>query len=191
MPTALLLIDIQRDYFPGGRMELEGSLPAAMQAQKILTAFREKKGALIHIQHLSVRPGATFFIPGTEGVQIHPKVQPLPGEMVIQKHFPNAFRDTPLLEYLKKEGIGHLIIAGMMTHMCVEATTRAAFDLGFRCTVIQDACATRALNFEEKVIPASQVQAAFLAALGAVYAKIVSAEDFISEKAAGGGISDV
>jgi nicotinamidase-related amidase len=179
MKTALLLIDLQNDYFPGGKMELEGSLQAGLQAQRVLTLFREKKRPLVHIQHLSVRPGATFFLPGTKGVEIQAGVHPLPGELVIQKFFPNSFRDTSLLEHLKKEEIGHLVIAGMMTHMCVEATTRAAFDYGFQCTVVHDACATKALSFGETPIPAAQVQAAFLAALGAVYAKIVSAEDYI------------
>lgn len=180
MNTALLLIDIQNDYFPGGKMELEGSLLAGEQAKKVLTFFRGKNWPLIHIQHLSARPGATFFIPGTEGVEIHPTVHPLTGELVIQKYFPNSFRNTPLLEALKKEEVDHLIIAGMMTHMCVEATTRAAFDHGFQCTVLHNACATRSLTFGDETVPARQVQAAFLAALGAVYAKIVSADDMIS-----------
>jgi nicotinamidase-related amidase len=180
MNPVLLLIDIQNDYFPGGKMELEGSLKASEQAKKVLTHFREKNWPMIHIQHLSARPGATFFIPGTEGVEIHESVRPLPEELVIQKTFPNGFRNTPLSDHLKKEGIEHLVITGMMTHMCVEATTRAAFDLGFQCTVVHNACATRSLTFGSDTVPARQVQAAFLAALGAVYAKIVSADDVIS-----------
>jgi nicotinamidase-related amidase len=178
--SALILIDIQKDYFPGGKMELEGSSEAGEKARKVLDVFRERNWPLVHIQHWSVRPGATFFIPETEGVEIHPVVQPLPGEPVVTKYFPNAFRETSLLESLKKEGIEHLVIAGMMTHMCVEATTRAAFDLGFPCTVVHDACATRALSFGGTVVPAPQVQAAFLAALGSVYAKIIGAEEYIS-----------
>ena len=155
--TALILIDLQNDYFPEGRMELEGSPEAVEQAQKLLLFFREKNRPLIHIQHLSARPGATFFIPGTEGVEIHSQVRPLPGELVIQKVFPNGFRNTPLLEHLKKEGITNLVIAGMMTHMCVDATARAAFDHGFQCTVVHNACATRALSFGEVTVPARQV----------------------------------
>jgi nicotinamidase-related amidase len=181
MDTALLLIDLQKDYFPGGKMELEGSLKAVEAAKKILTHFRGKKRPIVHIQHLSVRPGATFFLPGTDGAEIHPQVQPLPSETVIQKAFPNSFRNTDLLDYLKKEEIRHLVLAGMMTHMCLEATVRAAFDLGFQCTVVHDACATRALSFGDITVPAVQVQAAFLAALGSVYAKIVSVEDYILE----------
>jgi nicotinamidase-related amidase len=180
MNSALLLIDIQNDYFQGGRMELEGSLEASIQAKKLLTLFRRGNQPVVHIQHLSVRPGAVFFLPGTEGVEIHPNVRPLPGEPIVQKHYPNSFRDTPLLDHLREKSIDHVVIVGMMTHMCVDATTRAAFDLGFQCTVVSDACATRALSFEEETVPARQVQTAFLSALEGVYARIVSTNELIS-----------
>ncbi|MBI5237608.1 MAG: isochorismatase family protein, partial [Deltaproteobacteria bacterium] len=111
---------------------------------------------------------------------IHDNVAPLQGEAFIQKNFPNSFRNTPLLDHLRSGGIDHVMIVGMMTHMCVDATTRAAFDHGLQCTVVSDACATRTLNFKGKAVPAEQVHAAFLAALNGVYAKVVSAEDLIS-----------
>jgi nicotinamidase-related amidase len=176
----LLLVDIQNDYFPGGRMVLEGSPEAAEQAKRVLSRFREKDWPVVHIQHLSVRPGATFFIPETEGVEIHAAVKPVGDEPLVQKHFPNSFRDTDLAERLRACGADHLVIAGMMTHMCVDATTRAAFDLGFQCTVLHDGCATRELSFGEVTVPARQVHAAFLAALAMVYASVVSAEEWLS-----------
>jgi nicotinamidase-related amidase len=179
MTTALLLIDLQNDYFPGGKMELEGSIEASLQAGKLLAFFREKHLPLVHIQHLATRPGATFFVPGTEGVKIHQNVDPLPGEIIIQKNFPNSFRNTPLLDHLKEKQVDQVVICGMMTHMCVDATTRAAFDYGLECTVIHDACATRALTFGEQTVRAAQVHAAFLAALGFVYAKVTSAPEFL------------
>ncbi len=181
MNTALLLIDIQNDYFPGGKMELEGSVQAGACAKRMLTFFRERKMPVVHIQHISAQPGATFFLPETAGVKIRANVTPGPDEKVIQKHYPNSFRETALLENLKRIGVNNLVICGMMTHMCVDATTRAAFDHGFLCTVVGDACATRALSFGDKVIPAAHVHGAFLAALGAVYAKIVTTDDFISQ----------
>ena len=180
MNTALLLIDIQNDYFPGGKMELEGSPEASEKTKQVLSLFRKKGLPVVHVQHISVRPGASFFISGTEGVEIRANVKPLLNEPVIRKHYPNSFRDTSLLEHLKGEDITHVVIAGMMTHMCVDATTRAAFDYGFQCTVLHDACATRGLSFNEDIVPARQVHAAFLAALGAVYAKIISTDDFIA-----------
>jgi nicotinamidase-related amidase len=179
MTTALLIIDIQNDYFPGGKMEVEGSVEASLRAKQLLAAFREAKMPIIHVQHISAYPGATFFLPETEGVRINDNVAPLSGETVIQKNFPNSFRNTPLLEELKKQDVQHVVIGGMMTHMCVDATARAAFDYGLQCTVVSDACATRTLAFGELVVPAGQVHAAFLAALKGIYAKVVTAEDLI------------
>ena len=172
MKPALIIIDIQNDYFPGGKMELEGSPEASLQAAKLLASFRAKGLPLVHIQHVSNRPGASFFLPGTEGVNIHANVAPAAGETVVQKHFPNSFRETKLLEHLHGLGADHLVIAGMMTHMCVDATTRAAFDLGFSCSLAHDACATRALAFGDERVPAAQVHAAFVAALAGLYAKV-------------------
>ncbi|MBE0612440.1 MAG: cysteine hydrolase [Burkholderiales bacterium] len=184
MKPALIVIDIQNDYFPGGKMELEGSAQAGAQAAKLLDAFRKKGLPLVHVQHLSTRPGAGFFVPDTEGANIHSCVAPLSGETVVQKNFPNSFRGTPLLEILRGSDIDHLVIAGMMTHMCVDATTRAAFDLGFSCSLAHDACATRAVAFGDQSVPAAQVHVAFLAALNGLYAKVQSTATLAGEFAA-------
>lgn len=176
MTQALLIVDIQNDYFPGGAMELEGSLLAGAKAGQLLKAFRHKSSPVIHIQHVSTRPGATFFLPNTRGAEIHDSVAPQPGETVIQKHYPNSFRETPLLEHLKQLGVTELVIAGMMTQLCIDTTTRAAADLGFQCWLAHDACATRAQSFDGVTVPAAQVQTAFLAALNGAFAKVQSVE---------------
>lgn len=180
MNQALLIIDIQNDYFPGGAMELAGSPAAGVQAGKLLRAFRQKGRAVIHIQHLSTRPGATFFLPDTPGAQIHQSVAPNAGETVCQKNYPNSFRETPLFEHLRKNQITQLVIAGMMTQMCVDSSTRAAADLGFQCVLAHDACATKALSFGGKTVPAESVQTAFLASLNGLFAKVQSAEEICS-----------
>ena len=180
MKSALILIDIQNDYFPGGAMELAGMTQAAARAGELLAAFRQARRPIFHVQHLAPGPGATFFRPDTPGVEINESVRPLPGEAVARKQYPNAFRDTGLLEVLQGAGVEEVIICGAMSHMCVDATTRAAFDFGFRCTVIHDACATRDLAFEGLTIPAAQVHGAFMAALGMRYARVLALKDFRS-----------
>jgi len=172
MKKALLIVDIQNDYFPGGRMQLEGSEAASLRAGALLAAFRERRMPIFHIQHVSVRPGATFFLPGTDGIKIHANVAPAGNEPVVQKHFPNAFRETPLLDSLRQSGIQEVVIAGMMTHLCIDATTRAASDLGFKCMLAHDACATRALSFGDTRVPAEQVHCSFLSALNGAYAAV-------------------
>ena len=98
---------------------------------------------------------------------------PAPGEPVITKHFPNSFGRRNLLDRLRNDGVEQLVIAGAMSHMCIDATTRAAFDLGFRCIVVEDACATRDLEFKGEKIKARDVHGAFMAALKMVYAEVL------------------
>lgn len=179
MKPALLLVDIQQDYFPNGRMEVVGAVEASHVAKRLLDRFRKNNLPIVHIQHIAARPGATFLLPKTEGISFHENVTPLPGEAVIKKHFPNSFRDTELEEYLLSKGIKDLVICGMMSHMCIDATTRAAFDKGYACIVAYDACATRNLAFHGLDIPASHVHGAYMAALGAVYAKVLSTAEII------------
>ncbi len=126
MTTAIVLIDLQNDYFSGGAMELVGANAAVAQARALLDAFRERSLPVFHVQHIAERPGATFFLPGTPGVDIHADVAPSAGELVVTKHFPSSFRETTLLERLRGAGVSKLVIAGMMTHMCVDTTVRAA-----------------------------------------------------------------
>lgn len=179
MNTALLMIDIQNDYFPNGRMPLDKSTDACVKAQEILHACRAKQLPVIHVQHISTRPDAVHFLPCTKGVEFHPDVAPLKGETIVKKHYPNSFKDTSLLNHLTKQKINHLVVVGMMTHMCIDATVRAAYDLGFSITVLHDACATKSLEFNSMVIPAQSVHNAFLAALQPMYANVMSSKDFL------------
>lgn len=146
--TALLLLEIQNDYFPNGRIPLEKSLEASTKAQTVLHAFRDKKSPIIHVQHISTQPDATYLLPCTKGAEFYSSVQPDKNEIIVKKHYPNSFKDTTLLNQLIKNQINHLVICGMMTHMTVDATVRAAYDLGFSCTVLHDGCATRQLEFK-------------------------------------------
>jgi nicotinamidase-related amidase len=181
--TALVIIDIQNDYFPGGTMELVSADEAASKAANILSYFRREEMPVIHVQHIALQEGATFFLPNTKGAEIHKSVTPLKTEKVITKNFPNSFRDTELLDYLKENNISKLILCGMMTDVCVDSTTRAAMDFGFENTIITDAVTTRNREFNGKVIPAEQVTESYLSglnALGGLYAKLESSEKYIN-----------
>jgi nicotinamidase-related amidase len=178
--TALLLIDIQNDYFPGGAMELVGQEAAAAQAARLLGSFRAKGLPVFHVQHLATRPGATFFVAGTSGAAIHASVAPASGETLVTKNFPSAFRGTTLHEALRAAKVEQLVVAGMMTHMCVDTTVRAAADLGYTCSLAQDACATRELAFGGERIAAAQVQLAYLAALNGSFASVRPADELLA-----------
>lgn len=174
---ALIIIDIQNDYFPGGKFTLDNSEKSGTKAAQVLNYFRGKGLPVIHIQHISIKEGAFFFLPGTEGVKIHECVKPLEDETVVLKNFPNSFLQTNLDSVLKKLGAEELVICGMMSNMCVDATARAAADTGYKCTVAHDACCGASLEFEGVKAGSAEVHAGFMASLGMFYAQMVSADE--------------
>lgn len=180
MNTALIVIDIQNDYFPGGKCELVNPEQAAQVAKKLLEHFRGSDLPVVHIQHLMPQQrGLPFLVEGTSGSEIHASVKPLDDETVIQKQFPNAFQHTRLHEHLQQNDIQHLVICGMMTHMCVSATSRIAMELGYQVTVVEEATATRDLLLMGKRVAAEIVQTGNLAALHGTVANVVGIDAFL------------
>ena len=177
MGRALVIVDIQKDYFPGGAHPLAAPEAAARAARRVLDAFRASGDPIVHVRHVWDEEEATFMRPETEGVEIHPEVAPAEDELVITKEFPNSFRETALEDELRARRVDSVVVCGMMTSMCVDATVRAAVDLGFDTTVVHDACATCDLQFDGRTVPAAEVHSAFLAALGDGYATVVSSDE--------------
>ncbi|HVI45939.1 MAG TPA: cysteine hydrolase family protein [Chitinophaga sp.] len=177
---ALIIIDVQNDYFKGGKMELVNPEGAADNIRRVLERSRQKNIPVIYIKHVATDPAAGFLVVNTPGIEINQKVAPVAGEKIITKQYPNSFRETELQEYLQKNGITDLTITGMMTHACVDATTRAAKDLGYNCTVIADACATRDLEVNGEKVDALQVQKALMGALAFYYAAVVTTDQFLN-----------
>jgi nicotinamidase-related amidase len=168
--TALLIIDIQNFYFAGGSSELVNPIPASLNAQKLLSHFRNTNQLVIHVKHGDGK-----------GAEIQSNVTPLAGEKVIVKREVNSFLNTDLLDYLHKNGIKRLVLCGMQTNMCLEGATRAASDYGFDCTVIHDACAAKNLVFEGKTVKAEDVHLTALVTLKA-YAKVMSTDEYLGRE---------
>jgi len=179
--TALIIVDVQNDYFKGGKMELVGMEEASKNCQLVLEHFRSKNLPLVHVQHFCVEEGATFFLPKTEGAEIHENVKPKEGETLVTKNYPSSFRETKLQEILQNLNIKDLVIVGAMSHMCIDTTTRAACDLGYNCTVLHDACATRDLEFNGAIAKAKDVQVAYMAALGWGFARVISTQEYLKQ----------
>jgi len=179
MKKALIIIDMQNDYFCGGNMELQNIDEALNRTNELINFAREQKHKIYFIQHLSTREGATFFIPNTKGVKLNSKLD-ISNDMIIDKKYPNSFRDTTLKEELDKENINNLIICGAMTHMCIDTTVRAGFDLGYKITLANDACATRDLQFKDMTIKADDVHHSFMSALGSVFCEVKDTVEIIS-----------
>ena len=179
MARALVVIDIQNDYFPGGRNELVGADDAAARAAEVLAGFRERGEQVVHLQHVWDAPDAEFFAPGTPGVEINPAVAPAGDEAVVQKAFPNGFQHTDLEQRLRAGDAEQLVLCGMMTSMCVDASARASADLGFGTSIAFDACAAPDLQSGDEVIPGATVHKAVLAALGSMVADVRPTSEII------------
>jgi nicotinamidase-related amidase len=177
---ALIVVDIQNDYFPQGKWPLAGADAAADNAARLIAAFREAGDSVVHIRHEFTSADAPFFTPGSDGAKLHTKVLNRADEPVVLKHFVNSFRETELQAILDEQGIKELVVVGSMSHMCVDGITRAAADLGYAVTVIHDACASRDLEFNGLTVPAAHVHAAFMSALGFAYASVVSTDQFLT-----------
>jgi nicotinamidase-related amidase len=181
---ALVLIDVQNDYFPGGKWPLSGMESAADNAARVLDAARGAGDVVVHVRHEFTGADAPFFVAGSEGARIHSKVLGRGNEPVVLKHHVNSFRETDLKAILDSHGVDEVVLCGAMSHMCVDAGVRAASDLGYKCVVVHDACATRDQEFAGTVVPAADVHAAFMAALQFGYAKLVSTEEYVANTAA-------
>lgn len=175
--TALLLVDLQNDYFPGGAYPLAGAEEAEANAVLLLSAARGAGVPVVHVLHVSEYPGATFFLPGTAGAEARGSLAPARGEEVVVKRHVNSYRGTDLRERLERLGVRRLVIAGMQTHLCLESAVRASADLGYECVVAHDACATRDLAFGGVAVPAAHVHAAILDGLDGPFATVVPARE--------------
>lgn len=167
--TALIIIDIQDFYFPGGAAELVEPEKAAEQAGLVLEYFRKNDGLVIHVKH-KVKAGG----------EIYKTVVPIDGEKVFTKSEVSCFNGTGLNDFLESKSIKDVVLVGMQTHMCLEGGTRAAYDLGYKCTVIADACATRDLKYGETTVKAADVHASTLATLKS-YANVVGLDEYLNQ----------
>ena len=169
--SALIMVDCQNTY-RHGIMQLTNVEAAILEAQKLLNMARDLNIPIIHIQH-DAGIGSPYDVTAEIG-QISSEVAPKNGENVITKNYPNAFIATPLEAQLKALGIENVVLAGFMTHMCINSTARGAFNLGFKPTVVASACATRSLiGPQGKVIEAQTMHDSALAAVRDLFAVVV------------------
>ena len=177
---AVIVVDLQNEYLPTGKLALAGIHDALNNAARVIADARTKGDMVVNIRHESPDPDVPFFKRGTDGVQIHESVAPAQGEPVIVKNFPNSFLKTNLKEMLEAKEIEEVTVVGAMSHMCIDATTRAASDFGYKTTVVHDACATRDLEFLGETVPAAQVHTALMSALAFGYASVVTTDEYLA-----------
>lgn len=175
---AVIVVDLQNEYWPEGGFALENIEGAAANAARVIAQARKAGDLVVNVRH--EKPGGPIFVPGSRGAEINECVTPAEGEPVITKNSPNSFRATGLKDLLDEKGIEEVVVIGAMSHMCVDATVRAANDFGYRTVTVHDACATRNLEFNGVTVPAAHVHAAMMSSFGFAYGEVISTDDFLA-----------
>jgi nicotinamidase-related amidase len=180
--TALVLVDFQGDYFDPAKLPIPGGPAAAGQAARLIAAFDAAGAKVVHVRHLAGSPAAPLFAPGSPGAEIVAAVRPKAGHEVMSKGLPSSFVNTELDTRLRSAGIDTVVVAGLMTHMCVDATARDAMSRGYKVIIAADACATRDLPGPDggEAIAADTIHRATLAALADRFADVMRAEELAS-----------
>ena len=152
---AIVVVDLQNEYWPDGGLPLENIEGAAANAARVIAHAREAGDLVVNVRH--EMPGGPIFLPGSDEAAIAAVVAPAEGEPVVTKNHPNSFRETGLKDLLDQQAIDEVVVLGAMSHMCIDATVRAAHDLGYRTVTVHDACATRDMEFDGATVPAAHV----------------------------------
>ncbi|MBA1228529.1 cysteine hydrolase [Pseudomonas viridiflava] len=180
MKQGLIVVDLQNEYSPTGKLPLTGIEAAVAKAARVIAHARHAGVPVFHIRHESEGAGDGIFVKGSNGAQIQSAVAPLNEEPVAVKKYINAFRETDLKHQLDAAGVEEVVVIGAMSHMCIDAVVRAAADMGYPVTVLHDACATLDLSFNGVDVPAAHVHAAMMAAFEFGYAKVTSVDDYLT-----------
>ena len=180
MKRGLIVVDLQNEYLPTGKLPLFGIETAVAKAARVIDHARKNNTPVFHIRHVSAGADAPIFVQGSTGVEVIPAVAPAGDEPVIVKHHINAFRETDLKQQLEAHGVDEVVVIGAMSHMCIDAVVRAAADMGWPVSVLNDACATLDLAFGDVTVSAAQVHATMMAAFEFGYARVISVDDYLS-----------
>ncbi|KAG1465225.1 hypothetical protein G6F56_004931 [Rhizopus delemar] len=179
---ALIVVDVQNEYFPGGKLPLSSPVETTEACAQLIKKFRQEEKEVVFIQHVTkgkLEGIVPFFLPETHGIEIHDSIKPLPTEKLIVKHESSSFVNTDLKEYLVSKGIKKLIVVGMMVHNCVNATVYSGVDEGFDCIVVEEAVDTFDQPLNGKIIKAEQIKESFLAGIQFAYSKVYKLQDVL------------
>ena len=174
---ALIVIDMQNMYFMEGPYRLSCPEQAAANAAKVITKFRREQHPIIHIQHMFQGRASQEELMYLR--EFHELVKPIKGEIIIPKNYPSAFLGTGLQEKLQELQADELVIIGMMTHMCIDTTVRAAQDYHYPVTVIADACTTKDLEWKGHKLPADVVHNSIMASLAGRFADVYDVTEYL------------
>lgn len=178
MNRALLVIDVQNEYFTG---VLPITHPTG-HLERVLAAMDAAAGKMpvVVVQHHFPDPSMPFFQKGTPGWELHPEIKARPHDLLVEKTMPGSFTDTPLEGWLREQGVDTVTIAGYMTHMCCDTTARQAFHLGLTVEFLSDATGTLALSNEAGDVTAEELHRSILCAHQMMLSEVLDVDTWVA-----------
>ena len=138
MKTALIVIDVQKEYQAGGALAISGFDKAAANILKLLAWARAGNADVLHVLHVSANPNDEDFRAHTTGVECAVGFEPCAGEAVFTKSLPSAFGASLFKETLKNKGYTRLVLCGFSSFLCCDSTSREAFHRGYEVLFVED-----------------------------------------------------
>lgn len=181
---ALLVIDVQNEYFTG-KVPVTyppGSLRNILRVMDVATSAGVP---VVVIQHAALSPKSETFRKGSDGWQLHPEVAQRNCDVVIEKNLPGSFTGTSLEAWLRERGVDTVVICGYMTQMCCDTTARQAVHFGMNVEFLSDATGTLAFSNSAGSVSAEEMHRAILVVQQSRFSKVMSAEEWIKNLAAG------
>ncbi|MGL4550594.1 MAG: cysteine hydrolase family protein [Gemmataceae bacterium] len=178
MTRALLVIDVQDEYFPGGALPI--THPAG-HLDAILRAMDAAAGRVptVVVQHHFADAAMPFFQRGTRGWELHGEVAGRPRELLVEKQLPGSFTGTPLEAWLRERGVRTVTVAGYMTHMCCDTTARQAVHRGFAVEFLSDATGTLPLSNKAGSVTAEELQRSILCAQQMLLSDVIDTAEWL------------
>ncbi|GAA5800286.1 Isochorismatase-like protein [Helicostylum pulchrum] len=181
---ALIVVDVQNDYFPDGKLPTWNPVETAEACAKLIQKFRQEGKEVVFVKHVmkdSQAKSYNFLIKGTDGAEIHDSVKPLPTEKIVTKHEVSGFVGTDLKEYLTSKGVKKLVVVGMMIHNCVNATVYSGVAEGFPCIVVEEAVNTMDQPYDGELVKAQDIKKAFLTGIQFGFSTVYKLQDVLTD----------
>ncbi|QEG32838.1 Streptothricin hydrolase [Bythopirellula goksoeyrii] len=179
MSRALLVIDVQNEYFPGGALPITHPAGHLGQILKAMDAAEGRVPTLV-VQHHFPDPAMPFFQKGTLGWELHPEVADRPRDLLVEKTLPGSFTNTNLENWLREHDVNTVTIAGYMTHMCCDTTARQAVHRGLTVEFLQDATGTLALENSAGKVTAEELHRSILCAQQMLLSEVLDLDSWIA-----------
>lgn len=179
MSRALLVIDVQREYFEGA-LPIRHPVGHFEAILEVMDAAKRANLATVVVRHHQPEADSPLFCQGSDLWQLHPEVEARPRDLLVDKQLPGSFTNTPLDQFLKERGVDTVCIAGYMTQICCDTTARQAFHRGYKVEFLRDATGTLDVANKAGSVTAEQLHESILVAQQMFISDVIDKETWLS-----------